>query len=383
MRILLVNYEYKPQCGGAGLATYNLAKELNAMGHKVSLLIGWDKRFGKPELIQGIDTRIVYIQKKGMLESSPKGILQFLVKGYFKLFVFSRKENYDIIQFFFSVPTGLLKFSLKKNIPYICSLRGMDVPSDERNNKFSKMIRKIEFLNKKVVSGAAAITVLSKQQKICFERAYPQLRAKIIPNGVSFHGIKVKQKYAENVRLFCLTGRFIEFKNIELTMYAFQKVHEKYPDVRLDIYGDGYLREHFEQVILEHNMSDYIHLKGYMEQKKLFQLMPEYDVFILLSIGDSFGQVFTEAMACGLPVICADIGGPADIVLDKETGLKIKPNDLEASVEAVFYMIEHPQQAELFGRNGRARAEKEYSMRGIANRHLDLYEKCIRTKNIV
>ena len=71
MRILLVNYEYKPQCGGAGLATYNLAKELNAMGHKVSLLIGWDKRFGKPELIQGIDTRIVYIKKKGILESSP------------------------------------------------------------------------------------------------------------------------------------------------------------------------------------------------------------------------------------------------------------------------------------------------------------------------
>lgn len=130
-------------------------------------------------------------------------------------------------------------------------------------------------------------------------------------------------------------------------------------------------------------MSDYIHLKGYMEQKKLFQLMPEYDVFILLTVGDSFGQVFTEAMACGLPVICADLGGPADIVLDKETGLKVKPNDLEASVEAVFYMIEQPQQAELFGRNGRARAEKEYSMRGIANRHLDLYEKCIRTKNIV
>ena len=63
--------------------------------------------------------------------------------------------------------------------------------------------------------------------------------------------------------------------------------------------------------------------------------------------------------------------------------MKVKPNDLEASVEAVFYMIEQPQQAELFGRNGRARAEKEYSMRGIANRHLDLYEKCIRTKNIV
>lgn len=383
MRILLVNYEYKPQCGGAGLATYNLAKELNHMGHQVSLLIGWDKRFGRPELIQGVESHIVYIKKRGMLESSPKGILQFLVKGYLKLFILSRKESYDIIQFFFSVPTGLLKFSLKKNIPYICSLRGMDVPSSERKDKFSKMIRKIEFLNKKIVNGAAAITVLSKQQKIYFEKAYPNLRTKVIPNGVSFKGIMTKQKYSESVRLFYLTGRFIDCKNIELTMYAFQKVHEKYPDIVLDIYGDGYLREHFERVLLEHNMSDYIHLKGYIDQKKLFRLMPEYDVFILLTVGDSFGQVFTEAMACGLPVICADIGGPSDIVLDKETGLKVKPNDIQASVEAILFMIEHPQQAELFGRNGRVRAEKEYSMREIANKHLDLYEKCIRKTSIV
>jgi len=42
MNILLVNYEYKPQCGGAGLGTYNMARAFRQMGHEVDLLIGWD-----------------------------------------------------------------------------------------------------------------------------------------------------------------------------------------------------------------------------------------------------------------------------------------------------------------------------------------------------
>lgn len=382
MKILLVNYEYKPQCGGAGLATYNLAKELCQLGHKVSLVIGWDHRFGEPEIIPGVDTHVISLKKKGMLESSPKGILQFLIKGYGTIFLLSRKEKYDIVQFFFSIPTGLLKFALKRNIPYICSLRGMDVPSKERHDKFSNMIQKLEFLNRRIVNGASAITVLSSHQKECIQQVYPRLDVNVIPNGVSFEGIIPKESYSPRVRRFILTGRFIECKNIELTMHAFQKVHEQYPDILLDIYGDGYLKEHFENIIAEEHMSEYIHLKGYLEQKKLFELMPDYDVFILLTVGDSFGQVFTEAMACGLPVICANIGGPVDIVSDMETGLHVCPNDLQASIDAIIYMIENPKQTELFGKQGKLKAQKVFSMRGIAQRHLDLYSDCIE-KNIV
>lgn len=375
MKILLLNYEYKPQCGGAGLATYNLAKELKSMGHDISLVIGWDYRFGNPEIIPGIKTYAVSLKKKGMLESSPKGILQFLIKGFFKVFQLSRKENYDIVQFFFSVPTGLLKYALKRKTPYICSLRGMDIPSENRKDKFSKMIRKLEFLNRRIVTGAAAITVLSSEQRQWFLDVYPNIQVNIIPNGVSFDGIEEKREYSNKVRKFILISRFIECKNIEMTMYAFQHVHTKYPDIVLDIFGDGYLKEHFQNIIETENMSEYIHLKGHLEQKKLYKLMPDYDAFILLTVGDSFGQVFTESMACGLPVICADQGGPADIVINMETGLKVQPNSLDESVNAIQYLVENPQKAEEFGKNGRMRAKQVYSMRKVAQSHVELYEK--------
>ena len=56
---MLVNYEYKPQCGGAGLGTYNMARAFQQMGHNVTLLIGWDYKYGQPEILNDVDTYII------------------------------------------------------------------------------------------------------------------------------------------------------------------------------------------------------------------------------------------------------------------------------------------------------------------------------------
>lgn len=61
---MLVNYEYKSQCGGAGLGTYNMAKAFQQMGHDVTLLIGWDYKYGRPEILSNVDTYIIKIKKK-------------------------------------------------------------------------------------------------------------------------------------------------------------------------------------------------------------------------------------------------------------------------------------------------------------------------------
>jgi len=61
MKISLVNYEYKGQGGGAGQQMFYLARALRDVGHDVSLLIGWDKKFGEPELFVTVLNLPVYI----------------------------------------------------------------------------------------------------------------------------------------------------------------------------------------------------------------------------------------------------------------------------------------------------------------------------------
>lgn len=377
MNILLVNYEYKPQCGGAGFATYNLAKELNRQGQHVELLIGWDYRFGSPEILDNVQTYVIKLKKKSVHESSPLGVLGFVIKGLALISNLTKKNNYDIIQFFFSVPTGLLKFGIKNKIPYICSLRGIDVPST-RKDKYAFLRKIMNVINGSIVRDASAVTALSSELAGWFNAVFADIPVQVIPNGLDYSLFIPKKHYTDKIQKFVTVARLIDCKNIELSIKAFKRAHERYPNISLDIIGEGYLHERLEKVIYEEGMSDYICLKGYIEPSVIAKTLHEYDIFYLLTIADSFGQVFIEAMACGLPVICADIGGPKEIVIEGITGTKVIPNDEESAVKALQHAISCPADMERYGKAGRKRVIEYYSIESVASKHIEIYKKVFR-----
>lgn len=376
MKILLVNYEYKPQCGGAGLGTYNMAKAFRKMGHDVSILIGWDYKYGVPEEIEGISTRVIKVKKKNIHQSTPSGLLKFVLMGMVKINQITRKEKFDIIQFYFSVPTGILKFAIHGKIPYVISLRGMDIPGF-RNDKYKALSVITKGINYAVTKKAVAVTSLSAEAGKYFADFAPDIKIDVIPNAVDYEMYHAKEKYSKEVCKFVAVSRLTGFKNLDLMIKAFARVHEKYPQIILDIYGEGREQEALAQLIEELNAREYIALRGYADRNKLVKVLPEYDVFSLMSIGDSFGIVFIEAMSAGLPVICAKAGGPVEIILDGETGLFVKPDNLEDTVKIIEYCIENPEMMEQMGRNGRKRVEEYYSIKSVADQHIRLYEKCI------
>lgn len=376
MKILLVNYEYKPQCGGAGFATYNLAKELSRQGHHIELIVGWDYRFGNPEILKDVPTYIVTLKKKSIHESSPYGVLGFVIKGLPLISRLTKENNYDIIQFFFSIPTGLLKYGIKRKIPYVCSLRGIDVPS-ARKDKYAFLRNILNVVNKDIVSKAAAVTALSTELAGWLNSAFPDIPVQVIPNGLDYKLFARKKQYSSEVKKFVTVARLIRCKNIELSMRAFKKVHELYPDITLDIIGEGYLHDELSKMICAEGMSGYIHLIGYVDSSEIAKRLCEYDLFYLLTVADSFGQVFIEAMACGLPVICADIGGPKEIVVNDVTGIKVVPNDEDSAEKALMYAIQHPDKMQMYGENGYQRVLSEYSIERVARKHVDLYQKSI------
>ena len=235
MNILLINYEYKPQCGGAGFATYNLAKELNRQGHHVDLMIGWDDHFGQPELLDGSKTYVVKLRKKSVHESSPLGVLGFIIKGMPLIAKITKRNSYDVIQFFFSVPTGLLKYGIKNKIPYVCSLRGIDVPS-ARKDKYAFLRKILNLVNRDIVKNSSAVLALSNELAGWFHNAYTDIPVEVIPNGLDCTLFSRKEQCSEKIKKFVTVTRLIECKNIELSMRAFKKVHEMHPDITLDLF---------------------------------------------------------------------------------------------------------------------------------------------------
>lgn len=147
----------------------------------------------------------------------------------------------------------------------------------------------------------------------------------VIPNMVHLNDTDLYSDCTSKRVLF--VGRFEEQKNIGELISIWQQIHTKFPDWKLDLYGDGKLWEKFKCEADALNINIEIH-------KPTAQIMDVYrnsSVFVMTSLYEPFGLVIPEAMSCGLPVVSYDSPyGPAGIISDGEDGFLIPMHDIQA-----------------------------------------------------
>src|SRR3989304_1922528 len=140
----------------------------------------------------------------------------------------------------------------------------------------------------------------------------------------------------------------LQEKGIINLIQAFSKLSPRYPKLRLLIAvakPPDNLKVEFDRTY--EMLLGYIRLHN-IEEKAIVQMfklneMPEVyggsDVFALPSENETFGQVFIEAMACGLPVIGTNVGGIPEIINDSYNGYLIPPNDSSILAQMIEELI--------------------------------------------
>ncbi len=170
---------------------------------------------------------------------------------------------------------------------------------------------------------------------------------------------------------------------IEYLIRAFALLHSKYDNLKLEIVGDGDQRLYLEQLAKELNIAEKTKFYGYVSQTKDFktyiQLLRGFDVFVIPSVLDSetFGVAAVEAMACGLPVVAANIGGLPEVVDDNETGILVPVRDAQAIADALEKLIENTTLRNSFGHNGRIKVEKNYDWKMSVEKMKSLYQSVL------
>lgn len=116
-----------------------------------------------------------------------------------------------------------------------------------------------------------------------------------------------------------------------------------------------------------------IHFLG---QKKIASAyLSKANVFVLPSTRDGLPRVIKEAMAEALPVICSNIPGPTDLVLDGKTGLLVSPGSASAIRDAVEALYRDRQLAITLGANGKQYLIDAFSSTPFADKTLTLYQE--------
>jgi starch synthase len=93
---------------------------------------------------------------------------------------------------------------------------------------------------------------------------------------------------------------------------------------------------------------------------------------------EGFGLAMLEAMLAAKPVVAARAGSAPELVADGETGVLVPVDDATALAEAVGTLLADPARAETMGRAGLDRAHSEFSVAGMAERTLAVYERAQR-----
>lgn len=147
-----------------------------------------------------------------------------------------------------------------------------------------------------------------------------------------------------------LHGRrnILKEKGIINLIQAFSKLSPRYSNLRLLIAvgkPPDNLKDEFDQayeMLLGYIKLHNIEVKTIVKMFKLNEMPEVYggsDVFVLPSENETFGQVFIEAMACGLPVIGTKVGGIPEIISDSSNGYLIPPNDSSILAQMIEKLI--------------------------------------------
>ena len=137
--------------------------------------------------------------------------------------------------------------------------------------------------------------------------------------------------------------------------------------------GDGSLRQQLESLIDQNGIRERVWLAGSVENVP--QLLEALDVFVLPSLAEGVSNTILEAMATGLPVVATRVGANADLVVQGETGLLVPRADPESMTQALDQYTSDDDLRARHGEAGRRRAVTEFSIMGMTNRYLNVYDE--------
>lgn len=175
--------------------------------------------------------------------------------------------------------------------------------------------------------------------------------------------------------LYC--GQLIRRKGVDLLIDAFCKSARLFPRIDLTLVGDGPLRAELENRIPA-DIRPRVHFAGFHPVAKLPPFFAEADVFVLPSRHDGWGVVVNQAVAAGLPVICSDAVGAADLVADGVNGCIVSAGDGESLRRTIAAVSSESARNQQFGVNSRQRAI-EWTPQSAVNRWHDLCQRSLQS----
>ncbi len=390
-RVAFLIYRGNPRCGGQGVYTRHLTRELVALGHSVEVFAGppW------PELdegvgftpIRGLDlyrdpdpfripartefTSLADLVEFGVMLSAGFGEPLAYSMRIAKVLK-ARRDDFDLVHDNQCLGTGI--WTLRhQGWPVLETLHhpitvDRSIALDHAENWRQRLGTRRWFgflrMQVRVAKKLPAILTVSHNSKadIHAQMGVALDRLTVVPVGVDH---QVFRPYDDVVkkkgRLMVTSSSDVPMKGLVPLLEAIAKLRVE-REIDLVVIGQPQAKGRVAQALERLGLNDIVTTISGVSDEELARLYGEAEVAIVPSLYEGFSLPAIEAMSCGVAVVATTGGALPEVVgTSGETGLLVEPNDSEALVQAIRQLLDSEPMRQRLGANGRRRVMEHFT----------------------
>ena len=283
-------------------------------------------------------------------------------------------RGYDAVHLHFGVP-GLVGRALaffNRDMVWIYQSHGYSIAENT-----SPLAKRAYLWIEKILKHSVRYSLFQLREDMELARQHRLLdetQMVYLGNGVDLDKFSPVATPAQVITVFGMVARFEPIKNHALLLAAIQLLAQKTRAFKVRLIGQGHLQNDIAQTIQQANVADIVEIVPY--DNDMPQFYRSIDVGVLTSFAEGIPRALIEPMACGKPVICTDVKGSREAIIDQQTGFKTPINDPQTLASHMLWLIEHPEQRQQMGQAARQHALQHFSEARIIQSLGELYLAC-------
>jgi glycosyltransferase involved in cell wall biosynthesis len=385
--------------GGQNVYVAELPKQLVKLGYEVDVYTRREDK-STSEIVDWLPhIRVIHI-KAGPAACIPKeDLLQHMDEFSRNMLSFIRREELDYTlmhaNFFMS---ALVASNIKKalRIPYVVTFHALGLVRQVHQKEADKFPRQRLDIERFIVKDADCVIAECPQDREDLINYYdaPADKITIVPCGFSpkeFYPINktVARKILnlkQDEKIILQLGRMVPRKGVDNVIRSLGKLKNTSAKIRLIVVGgeadvpDPLLIPEIarlQKIAIEEGVLDNVTFVGRKKRDVLKYYYGAADIFITTPWYEPFGITPLEAMACGTPVIGANVGGIKYSVVDGKTGYLVPPKDPASLAEKIKCLIANEKAMAIMRTNALKRVNKLFTWSKIAAMLHELYQDII------
>lgn len=230
------------------------------------------------------------------------------------------------------------------------------------------------FIHRIIVRFSSAIMLQTEEQGWFYPSDFKK-KMFVVHNPVADIFIdNQKGVYSKDIRKITCIGRLTRQKGFDIAIETISRVVSDWPDIKLNIYGEGQLEGDLKGLIKQKGLENSCSICG--RTSDIIGVLKETDLFVLSSNCEGMPNALLEAMALGVPCISSNCRtGPKDMIDDRVNGILFETGNADLLEDAIRWAIDNPFEMNEMGKEGRKFVIENFSMQQASISFLEMCEK--------